>query len=619
MTYTVIDIETTGSEPWRHDLVAVGIGSDVHRPERGRRLARQVLASPGVVVAHTNYDLRWLMLDGATLHPDLEYHDTKVMAWILGAKSGAMSLEDLAVEHLGYRPPKLLKQRAGRVMFDSPTVGLVPIEDAPWPEMVYYNGSDIETTGRLYEALRTKLQDKGLWDYFLTEEAPFSKVLVEMEAHGIPFDPVRAAELLAKVDDRLDETRARLIDWVGCPEFNPASGDQVAAYLYDETWGLPGSIPIPRMNGVPKDVKLDAVRGLVPKGFKVTSVGRDYAHGEYVLDGRGLKPPKAKAKKGEAPKKRPTVAAKVLNQAYPKDPWVQAYCGFQKDQKLAGYLRGWIDKEHDGRIHGRFDQSGTDTGRLAGRDPNLQQVDHSPAIRGLFHGAMIVGDYAGLEARLGAHFSGDPVMLDVFRSGKDLYGVLAAQAWGGPETKANEGRSLMKVLWLASQYGAQGDTLSTQMRQAGLDYGPRKADALLRDLQFAVPRLFEWRDEVIAEARSLGYVMTLAGRRRYLPDLDSSDWWRMAQAERQAVNSRVQGSAADLVRRAMLAARRAVPPEVARICLQVHDEIIWQPGPEWSDGVFGVLVDACEHGHGFELLAPITFECAIVQSWAEKT
>jgi DNA polymerase-1 len=157
------------------------------------------------------------------------------------------------------------------------------------------------------------------------------------------------------------------------------------------------------------------------------------------------------------------------------------------------------------------------------------------------------------------------------------------------------------------------------MAVAGLrGYTARKADALLRDLHNTVPRLFEWRDEVIEEARSLGYVVTLAGRKRHLSDIGSAEWKKMAKAERQAVNSKVQGSAADVVRRAMLEARTLVDPAAARIILQVHDEVIWERGPEWTHGTLDALRTICETAHGFELHVPLTFECAIVDSWAGK-
>lgn len=617
--YSVIDIETTGNEPWKDQLVSVGIGLNVHRPDKGRALARMLMARPGTtIVAHTNYDLRWLMLDGAHLGEGVAYHDTKVMAWLLDATQ-ELGLDDLAARYLGYVPPKLIRKVQGRIMFQA-EAGLVPIEEAPWDEIEAYNKSDIRTEGELYECLRALLVEQGLWEHFLTEEAPFSRLLVEMEAAGIPVDRNRTADALADTERRSGGLRARLVEGTGVPDFNPGSGDQVAKYLYDEVCAFPTRFEIPRLTGMGAERKLAAVESIAPPGVRVDKVGRDYAYGTLIVDGRGLRPPKTpKWKLEQNPDARPTVSGKVLNVLHGGDPWVADYVQWKKLDKLAGYLRDWLAREHDGRLHGRFDQSGTITGRLSGKEPNLQQVSSTGDVRDLFRGDLVIGDYAGLEARLAAHFSRDPVMLDIFREGKDLYGVLAANAWGGPETKDNEGRGLMKVIWLSSQYGAQGETLAQTMAIAGMrGYSARKADAMLRDLQNTVPRLFEWREEVIAEAKALGYVTTLAGRKRHLPDIGSAEWKKMAKAERQAVNSKVQGSAADVVRRAMLAVRRVVDPVAARTILQVHDEILWERGPAWKRHLFDDIVDVCETAHGFELDVPLIFEAKVAQSWAAK-
>ncbi len=123
---------------------------------------------------------------------------------------------------------------------------------------------------------------------------------------------------------------------------------------------------------------------------------------------------------------------------------------------------------------------------------------------------------------------------------------------------------------------------------------------------------------MIEEARALGYVTTLAGRQRQLPNIGSAVWREMAKAERQAVNSKVQGSAADVVRRAMLVARERIAPAEARIVLQVHDEILWERGPDWFPGIFDEIVRICEHEHGFELDVPLVFEAKVASSWAAK-
>lgn len=611
--YVVLDIETTGFDPWRDQLLCVGIGEQVYHGVSGRAMAQLLFTRPVTVVAHTNYDLRWLALSGVKLTENVAFHDTKVMAWMLDGTQ-ELSLEALAIRYLGYAPPKPIKRVGNRVMFHAEG-GLMPIEDVPWEELVEYNRSDLATEAALYERLRGELQRRQLWNHFVTEEAPFSRLLVEMEATGTPFDGDAARDKLGRIGQEMEALEEWLVEATGAPDFNLASTDHVGKYLYSDLWEHPVRFPIPRLNGKSHDEKWKAVEAIAPDGVCLSKVGRDYAYGEMTLEGRGLKPPKPpKGRKSS----KPTVSGKKLAVMYGDDPWVSQYVKWRKLDKLRGYLEDWIEREHNGRLHGRFDQSGTITGRLSAREPNLQQVAGDSGVRDLFRGDLVIGDYAGLEARLAAHFSRDPVMMDVFREGKDLYGVLAARAWGGPDTKEHPDRALMKVVWLASQYGAQGETLAQTMAEAGMHgYTAHKADALLNDMMKAVPRLFQWREEVIAEARAMGYVTTLGGRPRQLADIASADWYVKARAERQAVNSKVQGSAADVVRRAMLNCRKAVPVEVARICLQVHDEIMWVRGPEWDDDWFDIVKDICENAT-FALDVPLVFDAKIAGSWAEK-
>lgn len=616
MNVVTIDIETTGKDPFKDELLCVGIGRRVHRPEAGRRLAAELMQRPGTVLqAHTNFDLRWLMIEGATLGDTVHYHDTKVMAWMIDGTQD-LDLESLSVRYLGVRPDKRIKQIANRAMFRLDSGEYVPMADVPWEQLEAYNLSDLHHEGRLYEVLKQELINARMWGQFLREEAPFSKLLVEMESTGLPFDRDAAIEKQQVNDTEQEQLLRALVELTGDDTFNPGSGDDVARFLYCDLWEAEVRFSIPRLVKMSKEEKLAAVQRLAPQGVRVTRVGRDYGYGMRWFEGIGLRPPKRDRKQKTA---RPSVNSKKLTVLHGTNPWVLAYLDWKRHQKMGGYLRDWIARERDGRLYGRVDQSGTATGRLAGREPNLQQVATEGPYRALFRGPLVIGDYAGLEARIAASESGDPVMCGVFLDGADLYGTLAARAWGGEPTKENPRRALMKVVWLATQYGAGAEQLAFQIALAGISgFTKEKAQRLLEDFENTLPRLFEWRREVIAQAEKDGYVMTLGGRRRKLSDIKSADWKRKATAERQAVSTRVQGTAADIVRRAMLAARRAVDPDVARICLQVHDEILWNRGRDWNDDVFPELVDVCQNATGFELDVPLIFEAKIAESWADK-
>jgi hypothetical protein len=226
-----------------------------------------------------------------------------------------------------------------------------------------------------------------------------------MEATGMPFD-VEAAREKQQVNDCEQETlHRRLVAFTNLPDFNPGSADQVARFLYTDIWKAEVKFAIPRLVKMSKEEKLAVVQQVAPEGTRVTRVGRDYAYGEKWLDGMGLKPPKRDKKQKTA---RPSVNSKKLTVLHGTNPWVVNYLDWRRHEKMAGYLRDWIARAHEGQLYARFDQSGTATGRLAGREPNLQQVATEGPYRALFRGPLVIGDYAGLEARLAAHFSGDP-------------------------------------------------------------------------------------------------------------------------------------------------------------------------------------------------------------------
>lgn len=654
-TFTVVDIETTGRTPWLGDLVCVGVGGKAYRPAAGRKRAQAVLGRAGVVVCHTAYDLRWLGLDGVGLHPECNFHDTRVMAWLLD-ENVTLSLDDLCERWLGYRPPKVLRKRAGVIEFETRAGEYVPIEDAPWEEMVAYNESDLKATAMLYVALRNALQGEDLWDLFLTDEVPLVRCLLSMEVAGLPFNEANRDRLRKRVQKERDALGVKLLDGAGLPpSFNLGSSTQVSAYLFghgavslgDRLELDAAAIAVAKAAKVAdKDPveKLNRSR-LLPKGFKAERVGRLYAHGHWTAKGRGLKAAEhgfgssTHWKESAREHDRPSTSSISLVLNNPHDAWVADFVLWRELSKLdSAFLARFPDYVHEGRLHGTINRTGTATGRFSSSEPNLQQVPAHGAygahVRALFEGPLVVGDYSQLEQRVAAHYSGDETLLRAYLEGIDLYGLAASTLFGGEPSKEHPQRGLMKTGMLALQYGAGAGKLAQLMLIDGhLDATKEQAKALIGQLQSVFPRFFEWREEVIGEAAARGWIETLGGRRRRLEF--PHDWNRMRRRrffggmtqeevskgfalERQAINAVCQGGGADIVARGMVESERKLRAVQARLLLQVHDEVLWERGPKWDDECLAVVRESCETGHGFDLNVPLQFEAKEVASWAEK-
>jgi DNA polymerase I-like protein with 3'-5' exonuclease and polymerase domains len=663
--FTVLDIETTSRAPWSGELVAVGIGSTAYRSKEGRRRAAKLMASDAVVVCHTDFDLRWLALDGLELGPGLRFHDTRVMAWLLDPDMPSYALDDLCASRLGFTPDKLIRRRAGVIMFESPTVGLVRIEEAPWDELAAYNESDLDATAQLYVDLRDALIEAGSWDVFVEHEVPLLRELVRMQARGLPFYDEGREELRVKVRAEHEELADELREMAGAPAaFNLRSPDQVGRYLFSpkrEWVELKDRIAMtPAMQLVAKaaakDETVDAVQAVAPKGFAVERVGRTYAHGVWRIRGRGLASVEKKTSSGRAGIER-LRAGKTLKSGghswstssndlvlkHVDDEWVQAFVLWRELDKLEGsFLSKFPEFVHEGRLYGTVNRCGTATGRFSSREPNLQQIPahgrYGPDVRALFRGDLAIGDYAQLEQRITAHYSKDENLLKAYREDIDLYGLAASLLFGGEPTKDHEYRGLLKTTMLSLAYGAGYFKLAQLMTRGGHETDPDGAKELVGRIRDAFSAMFQWRDEVVFAAIETGYAETIDGRRRpfdfdegwhefrvtrdhmsYVSDDDFPGAGRNLILERQASNYVVQGSAAALVARAMVAAANDAEGDEYRTLLQVHDEVLWERGEDWrGDESLEKLRHACEVGHGFDLIVPIKFDPSAVTDWSAK-
>lgn len=556
-----LDIETN---PKDDSLVcvgwAVGAGPVQAAPSFPAEVRARLADANEVVVTHSSYDVRFLHFnEGADIA--CQQHDTQVMAW-LANETTPLDLAYCVSRYVGTTLDKTLQKQAGT---------------APYADIEAYCKADVEATRHLHSNLKHLLELEGLWDYFDVTEAPFTKVLRDMEFRGLPVDLPSTRALANTYRVRLDGDERRLKQ--ALPEaFNIRAPQMVGKYLGSEKFLIKSRVPH-EANKV--NATLDALAGVptTPEGletdwenvpadtFVTVKEGRLWDQGYWVASGMGAGFEQTVG----------TVARPALldNPALAGKPWVQSYLDFKKYDKLLNtYLDVFEERAIGGRIYGRFNQTGTATGRLSSSEPNLQNIpsrgQEGNDVRSLFKGNLIVGDFSQLEPRLMAHFSQDPGLVAAFAAGRDLYQEVAG--------RVGCTRTVAKTLVLAMSYGAGPEKVASTLRLNGL-VGATKGTAvsLLKKMNAEFGIYFQWREQVIADSKRAGFVSTIDGRRRRLDPNQAYTWKDPAAPGRQAANAVVQGSAADIVRRVMLHTTKMFPE--LRLLAQVHDELVWEYDP----------------------------------------
>ena len=524
-------------------------------------------------------------------------------------------------------------------------------------ELKEYNRRDVAATAKLYYTLKQKMIDTAWWEYYLDEQVPFTSVLLDMEMNGIPIDLGKVETLRQELEPRLEDQEQTLTDILGY-RINFGSGDQLRSVLFEKVWFEKDSIPHGRDLRKPtlvsdiaenskvfvtdkprtkasvtddevEELKSGVVRSVTPAGFTVQKVTPKNLVGYWTRKGYGLPetPPTEKSVENGNPK--PTTAISTLLATFPDHPFVVELSQWSKIRKvITTYLRNYPKYTHRGYLYGTFSQTGTKTGRISSARPNLMnQPAHGELgqkVRELFVGRLIVGDYGQLEPRLMADFSQDPVLLQAYTEGIDVYALTAAGIFGGSYRDYDEKhpkRKLSKQLFLGDQYGAGFKKLTMLLRLNGFPLEFDEVKRFQSKMHATYGVLMAWKEDVIREAHRKGYVETLDGHRRRLAvSLQDRSWKNRGYGERQAVNARVQGSAGDVVRRCMIAAADEFPnlPQLA----QVHDEVLWEV-PDYisqmaAEGILPELREVMEQGHGFDLGVPLVFEPGICRNWSEK-
>ena len=419
---------------------------------------------------------------------------------------------------------------------------------------------------KLRDSLRTEMKDRGVLALFTDLELPIAHLLAVMENRGIAVDRKELEKLATFFEGEVArETKAAHL--AAGHEFNVASPKQLQVVLFEEL-------------NLPKTKKIKT-------GF--------------------------------------TTDAEALNWLFEKTkhPLLESLLRIRETKKLGTTVEGLIAEiGRDGRIRTHFAQTVAATGRLSSVGPNLQNIpvrtEEGRSIRNAFiagkgFSGLLTADYSQIEMRIMAHLSNDAGLLAAFETGEDLHATVAGLVFG---VKANEVDSEMRRQIKAMSYGlAYG--LSSYGLAAQLDLSPPAAQDLMDRYFQRFGGIRDYLSSVVEQARKVGYTETVMGRRRYLPDLMHDNRQRREIAERMALNAPIQGSAADIIKQAMLNVERALLSEnlKSRLLLQVHDELIL----EVVSGEEEVLTNLVrrEMGSGFPLRAPLDVSVGIGKSWNE--
>ena len=287
-------------------------------------------------------------------------------------------------------------------------------------------------------------------------------------------------------------------------------------------------------------------------------------------------------------------------------------------QIVDGLLRAVAD---DGRIHTTYVQTAAATGRLSSTDPNLQNIPirsetgrrvREGFVAGPGYEGLLSADYSQIEMRVMAHVSGDPALIEAFRGGVDFHTVTAARVFGVAEADITPAqRSQVKQVNYGLAYGLSAYGLSTRL---GIPVAT--ARTLMDEYFTTFGHVKEYLDAVVAKARRTGYTETLLGRRRYLPDLTSTNVQRREMAERAALNAPIQGSAADIIKLAMIRADERLRSDglESRLLLQVHDELVFEIAPGERAALSELVTDVM--GHAMDLAVPLDVSVGVGASWA---
>jgi len=582
-----VDTETDSLSPVQANLCGVSIalepGAAYYIPTRSPEpsthldtetvldLLKPVLEDESLTkIGHNlKYDLNVLRHHGVRIRGPM--FDTMVASYVIDATRSSHKMDILALailNHICIPLTDLIGKGENQITFDQ-----VPLEQA-----VPYAAEDADITLQLRDAFAPQIKAMGLTDLFEDVEMPLVEVLAELEFNGIRVDPDELERQRANLSRRIEKLRKSIADSAPHP-FNPDSPKQLAVALFNK----PDAEP----------------------------------------PGLGLKPLK-RGKTG--PSTDQEVLEKLADDPAVDSPVPGLIIEYRRLTKLVNTylvaLKEFINPD-TGRVHASFNQTVTATGRLSSSDPNLQNIpirtDVGREIRRAFvaedGNVLITADYSQIELRLLAHLSEDPALIEAFRAGLDIHRAVAAEVFAvdaDDVTAAQRGTA--KMVNFGIVYGITPFGLA---RRLGGEISVEEAGRIIEEYKDRYRGIDAFLARCVAEAQAEGHVQTILKRRRKIPEVNARNSQQRALGERMAINTVVQGSAADLIKLAMIDLHRRLPgafPD-ARMLLQIHDELVFEAPEDQAEAVQAFVAQRMEAA--MELKVPLVVDAARSTSWID--
>ena len=531
-----LDTETTDKNPCRAKLVGLSFAWQpelaYYIPLRGpmfdRKLdeslvlekLRPILEDPDRTLVGQNIKYDSIVLAQAGLTLAGKMMDTMVLSYLLESGERNHSLDELShrlLDHEMIPISSLIGKGKNQKTMDQVDVALVAT----------YAAEDADATWRILEKLEPIVREQNLWTTYNTVEQPLIQVLARMEMAGVMVDVPRLRQLSDEFANRLDQIETSIYLHAG-GTFNIASAQQLREILYDR-------LQLP-------------VLGKTPGG-------------------------------------EPSTAAEILEELAPLHPMPRLLMEHRQLSKLKNTYLDALPQVvgQDRRVHASFNQTVAATGRLSSSDPNLQNIpvrsDQGRQIRQAFiapgpEWLLLTADYSQIELRILAHFCQDPGLLEAFHTGRDIHNVVAAQIFSVDESDVTEEqRRQAKTVNFGVIYGLSAFGLASRLNIS------QNAAASFIEAYFAnYPGIDTWMTTILEEAKSTGQVKTILGRRRPIQGIKATTGRHRNLAERTAINTVIQGSAADLIKMAMIQIDQElrILKLESRLILQIHDELVFE-------------------------------------------